>query len=258
MSKSFEIINPIERFTDEIQKYGCDNELCQEMLDIMNDGEFDKLCNTTIYYSCSHSEYPILHYLLIKRNYVATKMLIDKGLKNIECVFDGYSVLQRALEQCLYNFSKLLIENNADVNFVNHMGDTPLTIIASSPTYIGANTSKLITQLLIDQNANVNHCKGNGDTPLIIACENYHCDNNIITYLVNANANVNHCNVNGKTALFCACSIGKYKIVKFLLDSGADPNITDNNGKLAQDYIKGKKAPEIYSLIQWSKNSFKN
>ena len=44
-------------------------------------------------------------------------------------------------------------------------------------------------------------------------------------------------NVDGDTTLISAVDMGRPKLVKYLLEHGADPTITDNAGNKAVDYI---------------------
>lgn len=61
-----------------------------------------------------------------------------------------------------------------------------------------------------------------------------------IQFLIDNGADVNITNSNGKTPLHIACEKGEYKGAMILLDAGADPRISDSKGRVAKDFINNK------------------
>ncbi|XP_010310664.2 ankyrin repeat domain-containing protein 34B [Balearica regulorum gibbericeps] len=80
-----------------------------------------------------------------------------------------------------------------------------------------------LTRLLVEGGAYINESNDRGETPLMVACRTKHVD---------------------------AQSASKEKIVKYLLENKADPNIQDKSGKTALMHACMEKAgPEVVSLL---------
>ncbi|NXP17703.1 AN34B protein, partial [Scytalopus superciliaris] len=80
-----------------------------------------------------------------------------------------------------------------------------------------------LTRLLIDGGAYINESNSRGETPLMVACMTDHAD---------------------------LQSASKAKMVKYLLDNKADPNIQDKSGKTALMHAcLGRAGPEVVSLL---------
>ena len=60
----------------------------------------------------------------------------------------------------------------------------------------------------------------------------------VIQLLISRTGDINSKDIYGRTPLMCAAENGHLDIICVLLFYYADPNITDNNGKKAIDYIK--------------------
>ncbi len=67
--------------------------------------------------------------------------------------------------------------------------------------------------------------------------------------LLRTNADVNMHEPNGLTPLMVAAQRGHIRIVKLLLDAGANPRLTDNKGFNAQYHAIWYGHPEIAALI---------
>ncbi|XP_062828368.1 ankyrin repeat domain-containing protein 34B [Anolis carolinensis] len=80
-----------------------------------------------------------------------------------------------------------------------------------------------LTRLLLEGGAYINESNDRGETPLMVACKTNHVDHQ---------------------------SVSKVKMVKYLLENKADPNIQDKTGKTALMHACVQKAgPEIISLL---------
>lgn len=128
---------------------------------------------------------------------------------------------------------KLLIANGADVNKRHENGRTPLT-------YATENIN--ITKLLLDAGADPNSINDWGSSVLISASadptmgsEGYP---DVVQTLIDAGANVNFVAKDGMTALLKAAYYEQAKVVKVLLDNGADPQLS---GDEETDAIKRAK-----------------
>lgn len=80
-----------------------------------------------------------------------------------------------------------------------------------------------LTRLLLEGGAYINESNDRGETPLMIACKTKHVDQQ---------------------------SVGRAKMVKYLLENSADPNIQDKSGKSALMHACLERAgPEVVSLL---------
>ena len=97
-----------------------------------------------------------------------------------------------------------------------------------------------IVLLLLDKGANPN-INQSGYTPLLRAA-----NVNIARMLLQAGADINACEDCGYTALMFAAMNRNFVLYGFLLGSGADPTLTDEMGKTANDYyIEATNASDI-------------
>ncbi|CAM4184137.1 hypothetical protein BOTU111921_15795 [Bordetella tumbae] len=119
-----------------------------------------------------------------------------------------------------------LLKNNADINFKNEAGNTPL--IAAFD-----NRSEGLLSL-IKVGADVNAQRANGDTLLIDAAR----DNDFerVKFLTENGADVNKAGNYRKTPLMHALPEENGKLVKFLLDKGANIQAMDRGGKSVYQY----------------------
>jgi ankyrin repeat protein len=105
-----------------------------------------------------------------------------------------------------------------------------------------------IARFLVERGgANVNAARTtDGTTALMWASMNGHLE--VVRYLVElGGANVNAAMTDdGFTSLMWACQEGRLEIVRYLCQHGADPNITNKEGKKAIDYANN---PAIKSIL---------
>lgn len=105
------------------------------------------------------------------------------------------------------------------INF-NYQGDNPLCIASFNENL------ELLT-ILIDYGWNPNYFDSNLNNALIIACSEGH--KNIVRYLLTKNLQINFQNKKGYTALHFAVNDCNHRIVKLLLEAGADADLSDND-----------------------------
>ncbi|MWV42153.1 hypothetical protein GRF59_00785 [Paenibacillus sp. HJL G12] len=122
---------------------------------------------------------------------------------------------------------KLLIEKGADINIRDHNLNNVLL-------YAGAEGMLDIVKLAIDAGANTKLTNRFGGTALIPASERGHVDV-VEELLTRSDIDVNHINQLHWTALLEAVILGSggekhQKIVKLLVDHGADVHIADRDG----------------------------
>ena len=183
------------------------------------------------------------------RNKEAVELLIKSGVGVNEVDDNGKSALMYACENHIISSSdievvKFLIDNGANVNLKSNDSETALM-----NAYIRGN--KELVELLINSGADVNlidfNLKDNyGRTKLMEASKIGNKE--AVELLINAGARVNEIDNDGNTALFYACRLRDYtifdkkclKLVKFLIDNGADVNIKNNVGQTPLSVSSGK------------------
>ncbi|AKI78853.1 putative ankyrin repeat protein [Acanthamoeba polyphaga mimivirus] len=128
---------------------------------------------------------------------------------------------------------KILLENRASPNIID---DNSRTILMDICTDYQNENSLDIIEMLLKKGANVNATDTEGRTALNYACisVNNKITVKIIKLLLNYNINVNHVDNDGAHILIDLCrNYSKYslKIIKLLLEHGADLNVTFGNKK---------------------------
>lgn len=122
------------------------------------------------------------------------------------------------------------IAAGVDVDQQDQWGNSPLMLTGS-----GHGTA--MADLLLQHGANVNFRARSGDTPLIAAVQANRAD--IVQRLISHGANVNQGNSESQTPLMLA---GVYpRVVRLLLDAGADVNARDKSGLTPLDCVSDLK-----------------
>ena len=112
-----------------------------------------------------------------------------------------------------------------DINLANQSGETPLMIAS-----IEGNLA-VVKYLVLTKKADINN---SGWTPLQYACTRGHLE--VAQFLVANGAKVNALSPNNSTALMMSVMSGNEYLVKFLLDTGADLKIRNQQGLTAIDF----------------------
>ncbi len=129
-----------------------------------------------------------------------------------------------------------------DLNFTDKENITLLFIAAQN------NNCPLIRTLL-DHGADINKANKNGTTALMIATF-MRAINAVKCLLNNPNIKINQQNKRGRTALFFTMNRYGELMTELLLNSGADPEITANDGRTALQDAQRVGNEEIINLIQ--------
>jgi ankyrin repeat protein len=144
--------------------------------------------------------------------------------------------------------TQLLADNPRLIDSRSDKGDTALliAIARSDPDWTG---------FLLTHKADPNLGGVGGDTPLIAASRVGFED--AIPWLLRRGARVDATNRRGETPLIIAVQERQTRIVKILLDAGADPDKTDSAaGYSARDYAKrDTRQRDILKLIESKKPS---
>jgi ankyrin repeat protein len=150
---------------------------------------------------------------------------VEEYLKNggsANAIINGKSLLSMACSNFSANVASILIDNGADVNWVNPGTGWPILNDASFMCNFGC------VEFLLWNGADVNIQDYNGVTSLMwVSGEG---ELSIVRLLVEFGANVNHINNSGISSLTRACFYEHYDVMKFLIANGADVNIVDEIG----------------------------
>ncbi|XP_050511989.1 putative ankyrin repeat protein RF_0381 [Diabrotica virgifera virgifera] len=128
--------------------------------------------------------------------------------------------LHIAAEQDHSGVVELLLKHEANIEYENNDGETPLL---SAVKY----ENEDIVEILIEEGAYVNARDNFDRTSLHIACEEGFL--RIVKLLLHAGAAINWRNASGCTPLFCAADLSRVNVVKLLIQRGADVKIPDNS-----------------------------
>ncbi|XP_028306048.1 ankyrin repeat domain-containing protein 34C [Gouania willdenowi] len=113
-----------------------------------------------------------------------------------------------------------------------------------------------LTRLLLEGGAYINESNERGETPLMVACMSTHTDqqsvskSKLVKYLLDNEADPNIQDKLGRTALMHAC-IHKagHEVVDHLLSNGADPSLDDRSGASALVYAINADDKETLKLL---------
>ncbi|NWR57341.1 AN34B protein, partial [Bucorvus abyssinicus] len=113
-----------------------------------------------------------------------------------------------------------------------------------------------LTRLLVEGGAYINESNDRGETPLMIACRTKHVDSQsvskakMVKYLLENKADPNIQDKSGKTALMHAClERAGPEVVSLLLKSGADPSLQDHSNCSALVYAINSEDKETLKVL---------
>lgn len=153
----------------------------------------------------------------------------------------GWTPLIRAAQSAAPEIAAVLLDAGADVKAKDDAGFTALHTAAEF-----GRTEQV--SLLLKHGADPEAKNASGSTVLLAACT-ADGKEDAITALIKAGAKVDSRDAVGGTALMRAANLGKHRIVRLLLDSGADPNILSGTGysalvSAAEGPAEGKITPD--------------
>ncbi|MBD3842505.1 MAG: ankyrin repeat domain-containing protein [Campylobacterales bacterium] len=204
------------------------------------------------------------------RFYDMAKFLIDKGA-DVNIGSPLMASLNNKRGDINDQIAKLLIKNGADVNYTDHKGKSILIDTCGYKMY--GNRYELI-QLFIDNGANINYKDNNGNTALMMleislsdedkmmkvyedgtAELDYKADvvlssEKIMKLLIDNGADINAKNNMGMTPLMKYSMENNHRLVKILLENGADVNA---KSEMTAFDLAG--SDEIKTLIKDTKNN---
>jgi len=188
-----------------------------------------------------------LHYSAEKGHFEIAKFLIDSKA-NIEAknaTGNTPLILSSACKNP--NVVELLLDCNANIQAINNADVTPLHAAAYYGRY--KNLECLIKRgAKIEVLAkSIGDLKGDNNTPLHLVCCNTHGDKEeTVRILLQNKANIDAKDTLGFTPLHIASYFGRDKLIRLLMDYGADYKSVNNEGKKPNEIAK---TPQISELI---------
>ena len=191
-----------------------------------------------------------LHVACIDENTQHVKFLLDANIDVNHASSAGQTPLHIAVDKSNIDIVTLLLDENVNVSSITIDRKTPLHIAVDKG-------EEAIIQKLLASEADPNMKDAFGNTclhcaiplkqvtkPWLLKAEAsvekvercplptpyQSCSIQTVQAIIKHGANVNAVNNRNQTALWLACSDGREDVVKCLLDTGADPTITDTNG----------------------------
>ena len=151
------------------------------------------------------------------------KILLEAGADPTKTDNNSDSSLHSVMYGCCSaECAQKVIDHGAHVNAANKDGATPFLIACSK-------AQAELVKLLLKAKADPNITDTDGDTSLhaAIAAD---CSEEIIQEIIDHGAEINAVNKRGRTALLLSCFYRQMDSVKVLLEVGADPTISDEEG----------------------------
>lgn len=185
------------------------------------------------------------------RNAEMTALLLDKGANPNLALWSGETPLMAAAKTGVTEVMDILIKYGADVNVqeprrnqsalmwaISFGNPAAAELLIENDADVNAKTKMLDENFdpvqLEGYAANVLGTPQGGYTPLMFAARVG--DLNTAKLLVSSNADINAVSVEDGTALVIAASRGYENLALYLLEKGADPDLTDANGMTPLHY----------------------
>ena len=190
----------------------CSKETIQEIIDCGADvNAVNKRGRTALLLGCFY------------RQMDSVKVLLGAGADPAIADEEGFSCVHAAIDgRCSKDILQALIIHGAQISAKRKDGTNALLRACTT----GQSES---VQFLLEAGADVNIASPNGNTCLHEAVYGY-CSGKTLQAIIQYGLNANTLSKTSKTALIVACYKTQAESVKFLLQNGADPNISDANG----------------------------
>jgi len=196
-----------------------------------------------IFYAVDSREFTPLTVAAFKARNDVIKFLVEKWKCDINSP-SGVHPLFMAVQHDAIPTVELLIKLGADVNIIQ-------TDRKCSPLHLAASNNFLdVVKLLVGNKADVNIQDARGYTPLIMASSEGYTE--CVRRLADAGADINHRSMEDfTTPIYHAANANRIKVVRLLLERGADPLSTRNekNETLAE-IAKANKKEDMANLLE--------
>ena len=208
---------------------------------------------------------PLLAHAVTEGNLEMAKILIGGGANVDASGRDGVSLLHGACKELAISQCAFLLENGADPNKTDKVGNTPLHFAVSppskrvstysfktnvsaekSPTYIQAIE---LVDMLVKRGANLEAANHRGHTPFFTMFTLKDSSFELIDHLAGLGAIVDTQDEDGNTCLHYAVASEDENLLRLLLEKGADMHVLNFNGFTPYEFALKKKKPSILSLM---------
>ncbi|CAG2159659.1 unnamed protein product [Oppiella nova] len=149
----------------------------------------------------------------------AARLLVSDQSVNV-LSHDGKSALRLSALNLYLDLMTLLVENNADINYVDADGRTTVYCVASS----AANDLKVVNTLqhLVKLGADLEMKDLEGRSPLHVSA--WQGITHVVKTLIDCGADINAVDNEGRTALHMCAWNGHLEVVRLMIEAGADLN----------------------------------
>lgn len=176
-------------------------------------------------------ETTLLYLAVESNNFEISKLLLDAGANPNAAKWD--TLIQLSVQSNNIDITKLLIKAGADVN-------ETMVLLGMTPLQWAVNSNNIeIVKLLVNAGADVNAYTSSLESPLEMAIQRRNV--NLIKFFLNFIPDVNSIkNKFGTQALHLAVHSGNSRVVKLLLDAGADVNVKNNDETTLHEAVRAE------------------
>jgi len=201
----------------------------------------------------SKEEIKQLNQDIIQNNLVTVHKVLASGVDASLLVFSTDSMLMSACAQGTPDMVSLVLDYHPDINYQDVYGNNALTKAVGNFGHY-----RQMVPMLLNVGVNPNSSVGSSEKINYTALYKItnqalqtqdEIDYNIIRLFLEKGANPNLTDKNGKTPLMNAAYKGNLAIVKLLLEFGADPNLKDSSGQSALDMAEKKGHQDVIQLL---------
>ena len=160
------------------------------------------------------------------------EFLLSKGVNIKEVDEKGHNMLHYAISFSNIKLCELLIKNGLDPNKVSYEGDSSISIMP----LVTDNNSIAIADLLLKNGANINHQNKDSETVLHFIAKHAKPYLPLLKFLLESGANPNIRCKNKRNAFHEAACLGITEVVEALIPKMDDINIQDIDGMNALHY----------------------
>ncbi|KAL8670597.1 MAG: hypothetical protein Q9168_004871 [Polycauliona sp. 1 TL-2023] len=149
----------------------------------------------------------------------------------------GQTPLHVAISGGHYAASEILLQRGADVDATGAYGITPMHLLVKTQDKFDGQQYLTAIRLLIDHGADLNHPDHGGETPIIHALR---CSNIVALkiFISEAGCDVDIKNRSGDSPLFIAIQYGSEEVIDDLIQRGANLSALDDYGMTCLDWVK--------------------
>lgn len=163
---------------------------------------------------------------------------IDSGNDVDTILISNYSLLHFAASYANRKVINFLLQVGAKLNNCID-GYTPLMSLCNATHDTGEDGLECL-KLLLESGASANAKSRFKETPLMQACSSRKSKEFIEELLKHVNEGINDQDTDGRTALFYAVRNNEIEVAKLLIEHGADPLLTNDNGITVKEVARAK------------------